>query len=560
MNKQLYVTNILSHNKFIRQALILLSLPIFWFLTLNHSLAQDTNKTKSLNKSEIQPTNAQNKPKKIKLLNAEELIYDEESNKDIRKLLGNVRFKHEDVLMYCDSAYLFTLENKLYAYSNVRIIRGDSLELTGDSLKYYGDTKFAELRGDITATTPTQQLITSYLDYDIGNNIVYYAGGGVITDTENNQTLRSERGTYVVNESTYYFKTNVDIQDSNFRIVSDTLQYNTSTELATFFGPTHIYDDSTDIYCESGFYDRLNKKSVFTKNAYIQDKEQILRGDSILYDQNVGFGEFFNNVSIEDTINKVTVAGDYGYYNEVDSSSMVTGHTLMTQIFTDDTLYLHADTLLAFNDSLSKKAIAAYHHVQFYKPDLQGKCDSLTMYQGDSLLKMFHDPVLWNGASQITGEHIFIKTYDGIIEKMYIDEDALIISKNDTAPEADTVYDFNQIQGRELTAFFRDNEIFKINVEGNGQTIYYAEEEDGSVFGLNRLDCSNMTLYLVESKIKDIRFYVKPSGVLHPLKELTNDIRYFRYFKWREGEQPKAMEDIFNWKPTTEGMGIPIVN
>ncbi len=498
---------------------------------------------------------SQEKGQRIKLLNADQLLFDDQVS-EARKLLGNVRFKQGDMLMYCDSAYLLAEKNTLFAYSNVRIVRGDTVTITGDSLKYYGNTGKGELRGNIEANSPSQQLITQHLDFNTLTNTIYYLGGGHILQKIKNQTLKSQVGYFYGESSTYFFKDSVEIVDSSYRILADTLRYNIRTEYTKFLGPTYIFNDSNLIYCESGFVDRTTCESEFACNAFIQSKEQIIEADSIRYNQETGLARCYRDVVLTDTANNIQVRGDYGYYNKADSTSLVTGRAEMIQAFTKDTLYMHADTLFATTDSAGNRLIHCFNHVRFYKPDMRGKCDSLTLSEGDSLLEMYRDPVIWNNANQISGEHIRIKTYDGTIENMEITENAFIVSQQDTTLSPDSILDFNQIKGRNLLAFFRDNDIYKINITGNGQTIYYAEEEDGSKFGLNRLDCSNMTLYLDSNQIKDIRFYVEPKATLHPMKSLTPDLMYFRYFSWRYKEKPVNREDIFNWKPKTEGNGL----
>jgi lipopolysaccharide export system protein LptA len=498
---------------------------------------------------------AQEKEQRIKLLNADQLLFDDNVS-NARKLLGNVRFKQGDMLMYCDSAYLFAEKNTLFAYSNVKLVRGDTVTITGDSLKYYGDSGKGELRGFIEANTPSQQLNTNYLDFNTKSNTIYYLGGGKILQKKKNQTLRSKVGYYYGETGTYFFKDSVDIIDSSYRIQADTLQYNIRTEFTKFLGPTYIFNDSNLIYCESGFVDRATGESEFTCNAFIQSKEQIIEADSIRYNQETGLARCYRDVVLTDTANSIQVRGDYGYYSKADSTSLVTGRAEMIQAFTKDSLFMHADTLFATTDSAGKRLIHCYNHVRFFKPDMRGKCDSLTLSESDSLLEMYTDPVIWNNANQITGEHIQIKTYDGVIEHMEITENAFIISQQDTTLAPDSAFDFNQIKGRNLLAFFRDNDIYKINITGNGQTIYYAEEEDGSKFGLNRLDCSNMTLYLDSNQIKDIRFYVEPKATLHPIESLTPDLMYFRYFSWRYLEKPASREDIFLWRPKTAGNGL----
>jgi hypothetical protein len=217
----------------------------------------------------------------------------------------------------------------------------------------------------------------------------------------------------------------------------------------------------------------------------------------------------------------------------------------MEQRYENDTLYLHSDTLYTLYDSTREhRVIRSYHKVKFYKSDIQGKCDSLLYSTADSTIKMFIDPVIWSDANQMSGTTITIRTYDGNVESLFIEDNAFIVSVQDSTKEF-----YNQVKGRTLLAHFRDNKVYKIDVNGNGETIYYAEDdEDKEAMGMNRLACSEMTVYMDSNQIDNIRFYNKPEATLYPLKDLTDELQYFRYFEWRGAERPKKREDVFIWR------------
>jgi hypothetical protein len=144
----------------------------------------------------------------------------------------------------------------------------------------------------------------------------------------------------------------------------------------------------------------------------------------------------------------------------------------------------------------------------------------------------------------MSGTTITIRTYDGNVESLFIEDNAFIVSVQDSTKEF-----YNQVKGRTLLAHFRDNEVYKIDVNGNGETIYYAEDdEDKEAMGMNRLACSEMTVYMDSNQIDNIRFYNKPEATLYPLKDLTDELQYFRYFEWRGAERPKKREDVFIWR------------
>ena len=91
---------------------------------------------------------SQKKQEEIELLHADKFTVDKYTPKGANKLKGSVRLKHQNALMFCDSALLFD-NNSLRAQGKVKIVESDSLTLIGDSLFYDGNTKIAEFRGNV---------------------------------------------------------------------------------------------------------------------------------------------------------------------------------------------------------------------------------------------------------------------------------------------------------------------------------------------------------------------------------------------------------------------------
>jgi len=66
------------------------------------------------------------------LEDAQIMSFDQILHPDIQVLKGAVRFRHDNTLMYCDSAYFYEKANSLDAFGNVRIVQGDTLFVYGD--------------------------------------------------------------------------------------------------------------------------------------------------------------------------------------------------------------------------------------------------------------------------------------------------------------------------------------------------------------------------------------------------------------------------------------------
>lgn len=483
---------------------------------------------------------AQNKSTLITIERANSLEGERYKGVDIKKLIGNVILGHEGALMYCDSALFFDATNSADCYGNVRIVKGDSLRMTGNFLRYDGNKSFARLANNVSLTDSKMVLTTDTLDYDRIADIAYYNNSAKIVDKENN--LVSKRGYYFIKDKTLFFKNEVRLDNPKYYFTSDTLKYLTNTKTAFFYGPTNIYskgNDSTFIYCENGWYNTVTDKSYFGKKAFIQSKEQRLSGDSLLYDKRNGIGQAYKNVMIVDTLKKVTIDGNYGMANEKLGFSFVTGRATLMQMINKDTMFMHADTLYVISDSLTKhKTYQAYHFVKIYKTDLQGKCDSLVYTTADSAIRFYKAPVLWSEQNQLTAQLITLQLANNKIATMTLTGTAFVVSQEDSLR-------YNQIKGKTMTAYFIDNKMKKIFVEGNGQTVYYPKNKVNKPFGANRAECSDLMIYLDSNAIKNIVLINKPDGSLYPMKEAPASDYILKGFNWLVDLQPKRKEDIY---------------
>ncbi len=476
---------------------------------------------------------------------------------DAFRLVETVQFEHEGSIMFCDSAVIFRDQNKVEAFSRVHITVNDTVTIRGDHLLYDGNTRLAELRGKVTLVDPKMTLSTSHLIYDLKNNTAKYTTGGRIVDSENK--LTSKWGFYYVDQKVFLFKGDVWLKNPDYDICSDTLKYNTQTEVAYFFGPTEIAGLKNRIYCRNGRYDTKNDLASFSKDIVFKTEEQTLTADSLFYDRNRGFGKALANVMITDTVQNTIVTGHYAEHFENEKLSMMTGMALMKYIAEGDTLYLHADTLkLVYPDQTQGRYVYAYNRAKLFRNDFQAMSDSLVYSFGDSIFYLFKNPVLWSEENQLTARYIEIRTATEKINQVHLIDAAFLISKEDDLG-------FNQMKGKEIVCHFHDNEIRRIVVTGSGETIFFVREDEeendvkdssdqegstkskGNLVGINKALAQRLVIYSKNKEITGIMFYDKPEATLFPPDDLQEGERKLLNFQWFDGQRPKTIESIFVW-------------
>lgn len=474
---------------------------------------------------------------KIQILHADLAVYDT-SYVEAHRLLGNVVLKHENVLMYCDSARYYEKENRIKAHGHIHVQQGDSLNLYGDSLNYDGKNKLAKLRGHIRMIEKDLVLTTDSVNFDAAQSVGYYKGGGTITSAKNKNTLTSKSGYYYSKTKDFFFKGNVRLKNPESDLTTDTLKYNVFKETAYFISPTTITTkDTGTIITKNGWYDTKKDYAALFERSTLLKKEKKITADTIYYDRKKGYGKLFGKAWLYDTTQSIGLYGNKGYVDEVKEKILMTKNPYMVKAFKKDTLFLHADTIFSMKDSNNFALVKAHHHVAFTKGNMFGKTDSLVYSENDSLLKFYRNPVLWYEDRQLTGDFMKARIIKNEIKSITIENNAFIISKADSVG-------YNQIKGRNVVAWFKDETISKIKVEGNGQTIYYAKEEGKPYKTVNKVDCSDIMIYLADGKIKNLTFAYQPDGTVYPIAKLPEEERLLKNFKWRSDEKPK--ESVFD--------------
>jgi lipopolysaccharide export system protein LptA len=247
------------------------------------------------------------------------------------------------------------------------------------------------------------------------------------------------------------------------------------------------------------------------------------------------------------------IYGDDGDYDKAKGLAKVYGNAYVAKVDEDlDTLFISADTLVSIeNEDPSKKRLLAYNHVKIFRSDMQGKADSLVYASTDSTIYFYSDPVLWTSGNQMTADSIRILLKGRSIDKIYLVANSFVISE-------DTLKNYNQIKGRKMVANFDGQTISHVNVQGNGESLYYALQEPDKkakadstkaveptyTMGMNKIICSNMKINFKEGKVNNISFYIKPEASFIPPKELKDGDKRLRGFKWRKDERPKKQDVI----------------
>ena len=557
------------------------SAALFLLFLSFHSLAQ--SKADSLAQANKKITDTSGKKsdslKVVEILSANRYGYaKKDSLTELLLLVGKVALKQEGTIFYADSAVYNRKEKFVEAFKNVHINDRDSVHAYSDYLMYHTDTKVAFLKKNVRLTDGKSTLYTEELQYDVTPRVGNYRQGGRVVN--GTSVLTSDEGTYYADLKDFYFKEDVKLKDPQYYLESDSLLYNTNSEIATFISETYIEDSAKrTILTSEGYYDLKNKNATFGKRPVIHDGPMTIIAETVVTDDHTGVSVLSGNAIFKDTAQGLTVLGNSIVSNKITGSMIATQRPLMiiTQDDRKDSTYISADTLYsgrlselpmiadsavtdstadstapapkidsklvknhtAINDS-TDRFFRAYHNVKIFSDSLQAVSDSLFYSGRDSIFRLFTDPIVWsgNGANQVTGDTIYMYTKNKKPHQLNVFENGLMISKTG-------VDMYNQLRGNRLFGYFTEGEINNIRAKGNAESIYYAKDAEDKLIGINKASSDIIDMRFKNKELNKVVLISAATGTIKPYRMATEEDKQLRSFKWQDSRRPKSKFELF---------------
>ena len=571
-------------------------LSIWLLLVAFHSNAQPGKP-----KDNIQP-NGVTQENFLYILAADKQYLQKTDTSQLVSYAGNVKVRQGKTLFYADSAIINPILNTLESFGNVHINDADSVHIYSQYLKYNGVEKKALLTTKVRLTDGKSTLTTENLTYDVNLKLGTYLNGGKVVNKKT--TLTSTEGNYYGDSKDIFFYKNVLLVQPNGTIRTDSLQYNTITEVSTFISPTIIKDKKgLTIKTKEGFYDIKRKIANLYKRSIIEDSTFSITADEIAIDSVNGLSEFRGNAVYRSKDKKqgFDMIANNIKTNNKRSTIMATQIPLLIIKQGADSVFITADTLFSgrvidllkikkipslrptpidttFNKPIIKdtvkvasikpiikkgntknlvdsvklnlastpqvdstlKYFEAYKNVKIFSDSLQAVGDSLFFSGSDSVFRLFNEPILWAQENQISGDTIYLFLKNKRPERLYVIDNALSISKVDSS-----IY-FNQVRGNSIDAVFDSTgQVHFLTAKGSAENIYYAQDEQKGFVGVNKNSCDLIEINFTDGKPKRVKFINNLEGGLLPMRGKTNhDELKLKSFNWQDKLRPKSKFDI----------------
>lgn len=508
------------------------------------------------------------------------------------KYYGNDRlaYLNKDVRLTDNKGTLFTneleydLKTGIGKYHNGgKVVNGKTVLTSNDGF-YYSDTKDVYFKNNVYLKDPKYTTIADSLLYNTQTQVVTLIGP--THSKSKDADIYSTQGTYDLKTGNATFGSRSLIKDSSGRtyqannmalddksgiaqlegnaIIKDSangtivtgnqifLNKNNNSFLATR-KPVLIIErekDSTYIAADtlfSGYSDRLTAAvdTSETKSIETDSLKIVPRPDSVkAFDSSNA--EHKNFITQKDSL-------------EIDSSKLLSFKIDSVKKVTNiDSTTLNPQkndtikTVLATMDSLGKahpvnlnksdtaiRYFLAFHHVRIFNDSLQSVCDSLYYSTEDSIFRLFSDPIVWNGESQLTGDTIYLFTKNKKADRLYVFENGIMInkSKNDF---------YNQIAGKTINGYFKNGSIDYARVKGSpAESVYYVQDKDSAYVGMNRASSDAIDMYFIKDELDKVKFINDVHGIMHPIRSIPEDQKLLKNFNWQDKRRPKTKLELF---------------
>lgn len=498
---------------------------------------------------------------------ADSVIYN--GSKRVADLFGKeVILDNRDKKLFTKKLH-YDLNTKVATYNTESTLVGERTQLTSQCGQYFVQQKEALFKDRVIVVDKDFSLKTDTLKFNTKDNIAtFLAPTLIVQDTGRiyteagfyniskghaeftrypqyvspTQNAQADTMRYEAEKKTFTLIGNAKTVNGTQQAEANTIRYNRATAETWLEGNAKFKDTAQNIVADTIRYNGKTKTFATRGRSTLQDKGQTLEADFVDFNSTDSLGMARGNVIFTDTTQKIQIRAQAADYDRRRDYLKAYGNRpILANIMEGDTLWLRADTIISMRDTSNKsdtvRILRGYYNVRMYKSDFQAVCDSLVFSERDSIFRLFRAPMIWSDTSQLSADTIRILLKDSKIDRLFLRQNAFIINSKDEQY-------FNQVKGRDCIAFFENNNIRRVQVEGNAESVYYATDEKEAYIGVNTVKCSEMMLFFGNNKVDRILFKAKPDGKMTPMRQANHEALKLKGFKWNTTKRPKSLKDL----------------
>lgn len=463
----------------------------------------------------------------------------------------------------------YNVGTKEATYDNGGTLQSDQTTLTSNRGMYNARTKNSRFTGDVMVNDPQYQTVSEDLGYNTETRIVtFFDASHVFNDKSE---LLTTAGYWDAERRIARFNVRSSLRNAEQYIEADTLHYDRTNGFGIAVGNVLALDtiQKTTLYSGYAAYNEITRKLWAARSPVLRHMNA---NDSLFLAADTFFSAHVRRpapaLPLANANDRIEANPTAGYTTESKARAVQPLDTVRRRLDTlaqvlpiNDTaatdtaevaarpaeaiIKLNPPDTLDLPDTTMPRYYTGYHHVRVFSDSLQAICDVI-IYSGlDSVMRLIGAPAAWSRSAQITGDTILLYMEHRQLNRMYVPDDALIVSRSGP-PRANL---FDQVQGQTLTAHFDSNRINRVIVFPNAESIYFPTDEGGAYLGVNESKGDRMRVYFEDQKIRRILIDQDVKQVMTPMEQAKFEALRLSRFSWREAVRPKSRQELFYPQP-----------
>lgn len=273
-------------------------------------------------------------------------------------------------------------------------------------------------------------------------------------------------------------------------------------EIVNLVGNVHFTHDKADLYSQRATWYRKSGLVQFNDSVKVLDAEKVITAQTMTYYRRDRRVTAVNDVRLVDLKQDVVMTCQKADYLRNTKQLEATGLPKLIFNPKDDTARMEITSrrMEYFADSSYG---VAYDSVRIVRRDMVARAGQAEFYKNPERAILTKDPVIVQGENQLSGDKVFLYTNDRKIDRLFVDGNAraLYMALPDTSLKEFTSA---ELTGRELEAFFAEDEITQMVTRYNATSNYNPAVTDTLVRGNNFASGDSITLYFRHGLIKRV--------------------------------------------------------
>lgn len=479
-------------------------------------------------------------------------------NTDIGTYFNGATITNDTTFLTSKKGYYFANTDEIFFKDSV-VVFDSSFTMRSDTLKFNTKSRIATFLGP----TLIKQDSTSRIYCESGFYNVRTKEAEFLDNPQymgEDRIALAQKITYDGSKKEVVLEGKARIKEGSRIAKADRIRYEEDNEISRLEGNAWSKDSARIVSADTIVYRSKEKTYATRGRSMVADPPRFLYANQVDYDEGRETGLATGDVVWRDTSERLSILCEMADYDQgrdfikAFGGNGIYDRPLFITEIDGDSLFMAADTLISVQndttDTDSSRILLAFHDVRIFKTDLQALCDSLVYQSRDSIFRLYDAPIIWSDTTQFKADTVAIQLANDQIDRIFLVNNAFMVNSPDELF-------FNQIKGKNSTAFFVEGELSRMKVEGNAESVYYALDDDGAYIGVNQALCSEMLLLFGNNEVEGIKFYAQPAATLFPMDKADHEALKLPGFTWEVARRPNGLADLFHSPPVFETRIIP---